>query len=647
MSFTYNRSITFDHTQVPSDQTNIPMVLQGTITSLKTVGNGGHVQNANGYDIVFSTTSDGLNPINWEVVNYVATSGLFEYWLQIPTLSSSVDTVLYMCYGNSSISTDQSATSSGLTWDSNYIAVYHFGTPSTLSLNSTAQVPGVGNTNLTGVGSPSAISGLIGGAFNATGSTYAQSSTFGGGVPWSTGFNPCTLEMWVKNASSGSGNTGEAGGVGGNGNLGDRIACYQFNADGLIVEADNLDIIASPAFGNDTNWHFVAMSLDGSSNADTNPPVYFYGDGAYLTQSILASGTWNISGDGNARIAVGTIPVANVNNYSGLIDEYRVSIIKRSSDWLTSQYNNTKTGASTPTVGSEGTGATPINESISDSFTFSDVIIPDMQLGLSFNNSFTFSDSILFTFLLPGVNLSDDFSGTWGDAVVLEMDYNPSFIDTLSLSDGFSPALTMNAFADTLVLSDSLLDRLDVALQFNDSFTWTDNPIVRAGILVVLADTFTWSDLFQFSSPQNVGVTDFFIWRDQQVVAWSSVLPALTDSFSWSDSVIAANVPFWTPVNETISDTLNFNDSLLYNLAINIGLSDTFSPSDLVVTQVVIDPTHQLFQDSFQFGDGVLIIVEGDLLQFADSFTFSDSVLVGNTTSFNSYIRRYLNDEPA
>ena len=84
--------------------------------------------------------------LNWEIAAYSASTGQIEIWVQIPTLSSSANTTIYMWYNNSSVSTYQCTATS--TWDSNYEAVYHFGTSSSLSLHdSTSNGYTLTNTN--------------------------------------------------------------------------------------------------------------------------------------------------------------------------------------------------------------------------------------------------------------------------------------------------------------------------------------------------------------------------------------------------------------------------------------------------------------------------------------------------------------------
>src|SRR6185503_13067091 len=114
------------------DQTNFPMTVNGTYSSLATVANGGHVLNSNGYDIGFyGDSACSTTPLNWETELYNPTTGLVDYWVKVPTLSHTADTTIYLCYGNPGITTNQ-ATTTGV-WDSSYFGVYHFGDGTSLS----------------------------------------------------------------------------------------------------------------------------------------------------------------------------------------------------------------------------------------------------------------------------------------------------------------------------------------------------------------------------------------------------------------------------------------------------------------------------------------------------------------------------------
>lgn len=85
--------------------TNFPVLVTYTDADLRTTGNGGDVTNANGYDIVFTTTSDVK--LDHEIESYDPVTGEIVMWVKIPTLSYNTDTNIYIYYGDDAISTSQ------------------------------------------------------------------------------------------------------------------------------------------------------------------------------------------------------------------------------------------------------------------------------------------------------------------------------------------------------------------------------------------------------------------------------------------------------------------------------------------------------------------------------------------------------------
>src|SRR5439155_23478577 len=67
-SFSYSRPVVIDHTKVANtDQTDFPVLISGTFPYLATVPNSGQVQNANGYDIVFTSDAAGQTKLDHEI----------------------------------------------------------------------------------------------------------------------------------------------------------------------------------------------------------------------------------------------------------------------------------------------------------------------------------------------------------------------------------------------------------------------------------------------------------------------------------------------------------------------------------------------------------------------------------------------------
>jgi hypothetical protein len=99
------------------------MLVSGVYPFLATVANGGKVQNANGYDIVFTSDAAGQTPLDFEIDSYNGSNGTAAFWVRIPVLSHTADTTIYMWYGNSNISSSQE--NKARVWDSNYVGVWH------------------------------------------------------------------------------------------------------------------------------------------------------------------------------------------------------------------------------------------------------------------------------------------------------------------------------------------------------------------------------------------------------------------------------------------------------------------------------------------------------------------------------------------
>jgi biopolymer transport protein ExbB len=125
MAYGYYGQITIDSDKVSgsSNLTNFPVLISGTYDGtgsepdIRTVANGGKIQNtASGgvsgsytvpADLVFSPNTDGSSPYDFEIESYDATTGAIIAWVKIPTLDYDDDTILYMVYGDSGVTTSQ------------------------------------------------------------------------------------------------------------------------------------------------------------------------------------------------------------------------------------------------------------------------------------------------------------------------------------------------------------------------------------------------------------------------------------------------------------------------------------------------------------------------------------------------------------
>jgi hypothetical protein len=122
--YQYRRTIVLSHAQVPNtDQTDFPVLISGVYSYLANVSNGGLVQNPSGFDIVLSADPEGASNLDHEIDSYDPVTGTVNFWVRIPTLSHTVDTVIYLFYGNPSVTISQE-NKAGV-WRNGYVSVYH------------------------------------------------------------------------------------------------------------------------------------------------------------------------------------------------------------------------------------------------------------------------------------------------------------------------------------------------------------------------------------------------------------------------------------------------------------------------------------------------------------------------------------------
>jgi hypothetical protein len=85
--------------------TNFVMLVRETLTTLRSVANGGGVQHASGFDIRFELANG--TKLDHRIERYVPTTGELIAWVRVPTLSATANTVLQMYYGNDAVVTTE------------------------------------------------------------------------------------------------------------------------------------------------------------------------------------------------------------------------------------------------------------------------------------------------------------------------------------------------------------------------------------------------------------------------------------------------------------------------------------------------------------------------------------------------------------
>jgi RHS repeat-associated protein len=375
--YTYRRLITINHSHVSNtDQTNFPVLISGTYSDLASTANGGAVTNANGYDIIFTSDPNGTNVLPFEQESYSATSGQVIYWVQVPTVSHSADTIIFMFYGNPSITTDQSNKNG--TWDSGYVGVWHLPNGTTLSPNDSTSL---GN-NATNIGSVAAATGKIdgGASFNGT-SNYLDS-----GEPASLqSTTPITASVWLNTTHLNSTNisnlldksSGHSNGF----TLGDGgqwfsdvyFRIYPGGSGGTCSSTGNACFARSLV--NDGNWHYIVGVYDPVASE-----VFLYLDGVLKSSNSSGTFTANTATD----LTLGTF-LGGAGSSSA--DEFRISKTARSADWITTEYNDQSSPSTFYSI-TAGSGATSTNPAITNlSATYVDDGITFTLTGTGFGSS--------------------------------------------------------------------------------------------------------------------------------------------------------------------------------------------------------------------------------------------------------------------
>ncbi|MGA2649953.1 MAG: DUF2341 domain-containing protein [Terracidiphilus sp.] len=376
--YNYVRQIVVNASQVSnSDQVNFPFLFNTTDPLLATTANGGHVANPNGYDIIFTSDPAGQNPLNYEIEEYNPASGQVIAWVQIPDLSHTSNTVIYLFYGNPSVTTSQQNPSG--VWDSNFVGVWHLPNGTVLSGNDSTS----NGNNLTNNGA-TAISGIIDGGAAFNGSSYLSVET---GMTISA---PFTIEEWAFPTSA-------ASTVGLFGSRSPSDDSFDAKLDGSGVHGDIgngsswLTTSASGGFSETLNtWHHIAYVV-GTSNYTIYADGQQVGSGSLNGTAVLSSSSHvlNLGWTGY-----------DSEYFSGNLDEARVSNITRSADWIAAEYNNQISPSTFYTVSAEGTqGIVPASVTLyaNQSQQFADPGLCSVNWSLSAGASGTLTLGGLYT----------------------------------------------------------------------------------------------------------------------------------------------------------------------------------------------------------------------------------------------------------
>lgn len=352
--YSHQRSITISSSETSATQASFPQLVCANITlgntntcptvsGLNQSGGGARVINMTTFnsqtvpaDLVFTTDSTCMTLMKWDTASYTASTGAFEARVLITSLSSSSNTVFYMCYGKSAVTTYQGGTV-GQAYDANTCAVYHVANGTTLSLKDSS----AGGANLTAGsgGGITAVAGQIDGGAQNVQSVSTQGYATGTTSCTMTG-NPLTLEGWAK-LTANSSSFSPIVSVGST-----SVTAYLGPTGSSVTGNSNFSYASGTAAASaPTNvWvHLAGVSPGGSSGTNT----------LYANGTSIATASFATSFTGTSTVAIFGFPNSTQSSIAGIIDEIVVSNTNRAASWIAAEYNMESAPSTYITFGTE------------------------------------------------------------------------------------------------------------------------------------------------------------------------------------------------------------------------------------------------------------------------------------------------------
>jgi len=337
-SWSSRKLLTINSSQVDEDLTNFPiLVYESSDSDLASRAQ------SDGDDIVFILHSDNSTQLNHEIELYNDGTGKLIAWVNITSLSSSTDTMIWMYYGNSTCISQENIND---TWDSNYISVLHFkegtaGTAQDSTQYDSDAVPGHGDA--AGSTDPDqTVSGQFGYGVDFDGLPATADGTYGGYMDIGDDSDisitgDLTITTWMnwdgRTASYDywTGSTYSAG----------EWTLYH-DADGTLKASRNAAGLDSGVAPPENTWFMNTFVDDGSD-------WYFFVNKTRTSFGSRQDGT----DTGVAKRIGGRFTSPGDRSWDGTIDEFRISNIGRNQSWLNTSYNTMSNTSTFTSIGNE------------------------------------------------------------------------------------------------------------------------------------------------------------------------------------------------------------------------------------------------------------------------------------------------------
>jgi len=335
-TYQYRKAITFG-SGVQGTQADFPVLI--SISGDTDIGG----KSSDGHEIYF-TSSDGTTKLSHELEQFSVVGGAVTLaaWVKVPSLSTS--TQIYIYYGETSLPAQQNPTA---VWTNGYVAVYHLNGNFEDSTSYSRDGTSYGTTSTAGMISS-------GREFNPDdGGDRIELGT------WSVSGNQITMQAWVRFhdllqddpriLTKATGTTGA-----------EQDHVFMLSLTNSNVQRMRIKTGSSDGSGTQTmyggsgvsanTWYLMAGSYDGTLGSNH---LKLLRNGAVVYQ-VSKSSTGNLR-ENSWTVMAGNNPGGTNSMFSldGDMDEIRLSSIARSTDWMTTEYNNIQSPGGFRTIGVE------------------------------------------------------------------------------------------------------------------------------------------------------------------------------------------------------------------------------------------------------------------------------------------------------
>jgi len=324
-SWIYRKLISIDPSNVAADLADFPVLVELTDSNVAE-----HAR-ADAWDLVFTGYSLGTR-LGHEIESYESGTGHLVAWVNVPIISSTEPTLLYLYYGNPAVTMSQENIAG--TWDSHFMMVQHLSETSGTHCDSTSN----NNDAAPYGGLVQDTAGKIDGADDFDGTNdYLQIPHANSIAGFTEAF---TASAWVKTDQKGNStyyptifnkyNTaGNQRAWAIDNYLGNTLQ-FKATANGLTPHTW-WQTTWNPIVG---EWYYVTVVWEANKNAT------FYINGVQSAISAWSSTTIpSIFNNTLEPLHIGNAYTTG-RNWDGIIDEARISNIALSAEWVSASYIN-------------------------------------------------------------------------------------------------------------------------------------------------------------------------------------------------------------------------------------------------------------------------------------------------------------------